>query len=145
MGEPVPAPTVTVVNCGETSFDDESVGDACLCDVGGGASVTAHGDAAFQACTVRGHAGACVFEADEFAGCTNGDNASCEPTCALIGERLAADAATTFAVELASAQCTDVGPALPGQEPSRTCDCIFQLDDECFESPQGDRVPCPGF
>lgn len=145
LGEPVPAPTVTTVNCEQTSLGDENLGDACLCAVGDGVVETVHGDQAFQECAVRGHAGACVFETREFAGCTNGVNESCDPTCAELETRLVADAQTTFDVELASARCMDLGDALPGRPPSQACECIFQLEGECFTSPHADRVACPGF
>ncbi len=72
-------------------------------------------------CYLYGRAGDCLFSDADFSGCDRDDDASCEASCQLLEDRLAADAAQTFDTEVLEAIC-DGG----------RCTSVVRVGERCF-------------
>ncbi|MBN1654343.1 MAG: hypothetical protein JXA30_11290 [Deltaproteobacteria bacterium] len=74
-------------------------------------------------CYETGRGGDCLFDDADFEGCDQDDANSCQASCALLHERLTADAERMFAGEIVTATC-DNG----------SCRRIVRIEDQCFPS-----------
>lgn len=72
-------------------------------------------------CDYRGRAHECLIHADDFAGCTPGDDCSCAPACEDALRRIEADHARTFDAEARHAECVE-----------GSCRVIRRVEDRCF-------------
>ncbi len=109
--------------CGEYMGSTEAgeiSGTSCEChrsDTNGTVEVAPSG----TGCVVTGRMGDCLYDSSEFSGCTVGDIASCESTCAELESRLRDDAGADLEYELRYAKCGRV-----------YCQSVVRIADECY-------------
>jgi|GEM_PF-5030016 len=128
LAEPIPeANTFTAAACTEMNvFTDEwHTGPACECERSDKDGLWPMGPAGVG-CLLSGRLETCLYDDDEFPGCSIGDPESCVEVCAQAEARLAVDNSLQYEVSPRSAECKD-----------GSCATVVQIGERCYTGVSG--------
>ena len=100
----------------------------CLCYLGFGGSTEKRRENALvlgnrTGCDVESRAPGCLSRCGDFAGCTPGDDRSCERPCAELEAKVARDEAAVFDAQVRRASC---------HQPSCLCRIVIRVEGRCY-------------
>jgi hypothetical protein len=106
--------------CSDVGVVGGPSGPSCECHVAGGSGTLDVGPVGL-ACYARGRVGDCLWQGDDFAGCSVGEAGACAAVCAELEQRLADDAAQSFDAEAIYAGCQ-----------AHVCHSVVRIGEQCF-------------